>query len=96
MVLYSHSVLGRKYYSFSGRFDSIGNQFTVDSNTASSFSRIKAWFSEIRSISPTLGYQPKPDKIFLVAYVVNVDIAMALFLEEGFKINNGLHYPGVL
>ena len=45
-----------------------------------SFSRIKAWFAELIRIGPTLGYHPKPAKIFLVTSAGSVDIATVFFL----------------
>ena len=59
-----------------------------------SFSRIKAWVAELIRIGPTLGYHPKPAKIFLVTSAGNVDLSTFFFLEEGFKINTGLSYLG--
>ena len=51
-------------------------------------------FAELIRIGPTLGYQPKIAKVFLVASAGNVDLDAAFCLEEGFKINTGLSYLG--
>ena len=55
-----------------------------DSDLASYLLKTNAWFNEIISISPILGYHPEAAKSFLVTSVGNMDLAKALCIEGGF------------
>ena len=68
--------------------------YADDSDLASSYSRIKAWFVELIRIGPSLRYHPDLEKSLLVTSEANLNLATTFFSEEGFKIKIGLRYLG--